>query len=270
MSEVLTSPHMKIPHLLLSVLVAGAVAELASAQEVRVETSAELLGKPKYEDKDEPERFRLATPAAERARAEVLEIIDQADKHLVRFELENTTAESQEFTVSTAFIKSDGSIVATPTRRPRRIVDGAARVFAGIVSMGLTEVATDHRVTNATLKTTHGLAAGEALIVEHELPFEAPHVVGSYTFVSWTDPNPPKSDGVNDLLDEETQRYRALETELRAEMDKHEFNTPEWKAANDKFWAAHREHFERRRKIREGELRPEPKPEPEPQPAPEQ
>ena len=222
------------------------VCSTAVARDIPVESSEQLLAKPKSADTAEPLRLKVSQEAAERCKVGPPEITNESGRMKIRFTIENTSGEDLELGAATAFIKTDGTVYTT---RRRGVVDGVVRATVGVISLGLSEVGADERLRNPTLRTTHKLGLASHVMVEHVMPFASEHVVGSYTYVSWVDPNPPELTGIHGALHTENARYEKEEAKIRAEQEKHEFGSEEWKKWNDKFWEAHRAHFKRREEI---------------------
>ena len=121
----------------------------------------------------------------------------------------------------------------------------------GIASLGLSEIMSDDRIQNATMRTTHHILPGESFTIEHQMPYPNEYVVGSYTFVGCIDPDIRNADATGQLaeLDAEDARYEIEKAEIQAELDNCEWGSEPWKIWNDKYWAAYNEHFRKRSEI---------------------
>lgn len=210
---------------------------------------------------DEPERYGLTSAAAEHFAIEDFAISDADDRMTVTFTFKNTTNEEQIAMVTTGFVKSDGSVVHNQMDAVGRAIEGGVRALVTIATLGFSEINSDPRVRNATIRNRVTLPAKGAMQIEHRMPYASKDIVGSYSFVAWLDPTPPKPvEGVTDNADffdamrAENARYRHLEKEIRAERAKHDFFSPEYKEWDKKFWDAHREHFRKLDQIRKTRL----------------
>jgi len=202
-----------------------------------------------FQEMDPPKRLETDQMVSKLLEVGHLDITSEKHQMQVRFSISNRDKNPHEVIVTTAFIKTDGSIVKL--RQPGPITQGIIRATMSIASLGLSEFVNDDRIQNATIRTTHKLIPDESVMIEHQLPYPDEYVVGSYTFISWI--NPDIKEGNTDdtwaKLDEEDARYDKEIAEIQAELDKWEWGSPEWETWNEKYWNTYNEHFKRRTEI---------------------
>ena len=165
------------------------------------------------------------------------------------------------FVVETAFIKSDGSVVSNPYPTQIGGLEGMARGFVGLISLGASEVRMQ-KAAQVTIVTSHELVPGQSLVVEHQLPYPCDKVVGSRSMVS-IDSSKSKmahENVVRRALDEQywdvREQYHdarkaenALWDRLRRKLQSEKSNFPPlseaYRSAMDRYWKEHRAHLSR-------------------------
>ncbi|MEM7011471.1 MAG: hypothetical protein AAF585_08305 [Verrucomicrobiota bacterium] len=236
------------------------------AQEAEVASSKDLLGEPT--NPEEPAKLQLAK--ATQATASLLEVsesqISRPDGKLtLRVTIKNITEATVDFDVRSAFIRTDGSIVETPYPLETHPIEGMARGFVGLISLGASEVAMELESAEPTISTSHKLESGKAIIVEHQLPYADENVVGARAFVSAGDTtNPEHENEVRRTLDEqywkardqyfaerkaENQRWDRERKSLEKQREDLPALSADYKKVMSKYWDEHRSHLARLQEI---------------------
>ena len=231
------------------------------SNETPVASSVKLLGEA-TEPQAPAQRYVQASQASRKYLSIGKGALSEPEGQLtLRFRVENISDEPVGFDVRSAFFRSDGSVVATPYPRTDDLIGEVARGFVGLISLGASEVAMELESAEPTLTTSHELEPGQAVIVEHRLPFADPAIVGGRAFVE-TDSalDPAHETEVRRTLDEqywkardqyyaerkaENKRWDLERKELEEAKDELPALSPEYKQAMNRYWDAHRGHLAR-------------------------
>lgn len=250
----------------LIILAVSLICRFASAEAPPIASSTELLGEP-AEVEFGPLRHVIAEASCDgRLSVGDTELSRPDGRFTIRIAITNVCEEAASFDVRSAFIRSDGSVVPTPYPRAPSALEGMARGFVGLISLGASEVAMELESAEPTIVTRHTLEAGEALTVEHQFPHQSDDLVGVRAFVSSkTDSRDDEhAEEVRRTLDEqywkardayfterkqENQRWDKQRALLEAKKEDIPVLSEAYKNAMNHYWDEHRNHLSRLQSI---------------------
>ncbi|MFT5470155.1 MAG: hypothetical protein ACI8UO_005279 [Verrucomicrobiales bacterium] len=252
--------------LALSALAAGVS---SYADDTPVATSAEQLGEP-VEPSETLTLNHVKVGEECRDHLEVGEVALSRPngKLTVRVRIQNVCDRSIDFEIRSAFFRSDGSIVPTPYPHTPDPIEGMARGFVGLISLGASEVTIELETSEPTIETRHSLEPGKALIVEHQLPYVDENVVGARAFlVAGSNLDLEHESEVKRTLEEqywkardnyfaqrkaENLRWDRQRKKLEANREDLPAVSSEYKQVMNRYWDEHRDHLARIQKIEAG------------------
>lgn len=238
----------------------------AFAQEPEVASSTDLLGEPTEPTKPTAlQHAKAAQATATKLEIGETKISRPNGKLTVRVTVKNITETPIDFDVRSAFIRTDGSIVETPYPLETHPIEGMARGFVGLVSLGATEISMELESAEPTIATNHKLDAGKTLIVEHQLPYADENVVGARAFISaGSAADPEHENEVRRTLDEqywkardqyfaerkaENERWDRERKSIEAKKEDLDALSVEYKRVMSSYWDEHRSHLARLQEI---------------------
>jgi hypothetical protein len=245
----------------LAVLTLCAVAFSAAADPKTPEiiSSRQLNGPPTQLDQVPAQRVQLDESCNGRVVALAAQFLQPEGFQTVHLPLRNVTAAPIKVRITTAFFKSDGSIVENPYTKAKGGFESMTRGFLGVLSMGASEMAIENEPSGATIITAHVLNPNQEVIIEHQLPFASDQVVGSRTRVAVVS-DTAQSDHAKEMrrmmkeqywkvrdtyfqerLDE-TRRWDELRNRLDQERAALEPLSEAYHKAMDAYWKAHQTH----------------------------
>lgn len=250
---------------LLLFLFAAAAGSL-TGQDTPVESAANLLGEPiKPEGEQTLKHVSIGEDCKKHLVVGDAKLSKPDGKLTIKVSLKNVSDRPVEFEFRSAFFRSDGSIVPTPYPHTPDPVEGMARGFVGLISLGASEVTMELETSQPTIETTHTLEAGKELIVEHQLPWADENVVGARAFVAaGASFDPEHESEVRRTLEDqywkardqyfaqrkvETQRWDRQRKQLEAEKEDLPALSAEYKKVMKRYWEEHRNHLAKMQEI---------------------
>ncbi len=175
----------------------------------------------------------------------------------IRLPLTCLDNEPVNFLIRTRFIQADDE-TSTPQKGGFETI---SRGFVGLISLGASEAALQREVSSdeAVIATRHRLEPGESIVVEHQLPYTTPGLLGSVSRVSLETPETtsPRESRIRQSFSEEywdrreryfqarrveNARWEALRSNLARLRQNFEPLSEGYREAMKGYWAAHRAH----------------------------
>lgn len=183
--------------------------------------------------------------------------------------LRNTSNQPITCTTRIALLRQDGSVIANPDPRPTGGLEGIARGFVGVVSLGVTEALMQERKAAATIVCVQEVAPGQQLQLKRSVCGIADSVASAEVELSVI-PSLQEQASERDVrrqLDAkftkireqyqqqrkvEFDRWYALKDQLQAKKASATPMSADYKRVMDQYWAEHRAHMDRLNQIEQG------------------